>query len=137
MKSSTLRHDASLPHYRERLNQYEAERHEDVEQMVTAPFAAKMSLNSIALNARVALTVDPNAADVITWRFWSTWMQASEAIFAMSTAPAGTTVERHIDHQARTLSAISPGSESGAGTWLTAFSLAVSCRDEGRVRFLR
>ena len=136
MESNLERHDVSLPHYRDRLGRYELERREVVEEMVTSPFIVGSHLNSIRLQSQMALAVDPDANEVRTWRFWSTWMQAAEAVFAMSTADPDTTVERHIDQRTWTLNAIPPGPESDAGNWITAFSLAVSCRDEARVRFL-
>lgn len=51
-------------------------------------------------------------------------------------AQTGETVEHAINQKRRTLHHLPPDPECDAGTWLTAFFLAVSCRDENRVTSL-
>ncbi|MFW6641423.1 immunity 49 family protein [Nocardiopsis algeriensis] len=104
--------------------------------LVNKPMMAGMSLDSIALEARVCLSVDPTAGEWLTWEAWTTWMQVAEAPFAMCSIEPGETVERMINQKRRTLRYLLPGPECDAGTWLTAFSLAVTCRDENRVMSL-
>lgn len=130
------KHDLSRPHYRGLLEELEGERKHGVENLTELPFSVGLFSKEIGESARVCIAVDPNAAESFTWEFWTTWMQVAEASFAMSTIPPGETVQRRIDGQVRTLHHLTPGPECNAGTWLTAFSLAVSCRDEERVRFL-
>ncbi len=130
------RHDVSTPGYERYLEGIEEDRETEIEGMVKAPYTVGMTLDEMALGARIALAVDPDASELYTWEAWTTWMQVAEAVFAMSTAPPNTTVQRLINQKTRTLHAITPGPESDAGTWITAFFLAITCRDEERVHFL-
>ncbi|MBB6120265.1 immunity 49 family protein [Nocardiopsis algeriensis] len=104
--------------------------------LVNKPMMADMALHSIGLEARICLSVDPTAGEWLTWEAWTTWMQVAEAPFAMCSIAPGETVERIINQKRRTLRHLPPGPECDAGTWLTAFSLAVTCRDENRVASL-
>ncbi|GAA1448429.1 immunity 49 family protein [Nocardiopsis tropica] len=80
------------------------------------------------LGAEIALLVDPPARDLETWEAWTVAMQFHNAVFALSEAEKGSTVEYLIDQQVRTLE--SPGliHTANVGTWQTAFFLAVTCR---------
>ncbi|PDP89341.1 hypothetical protein CQJ94_02445 [Glycomyces fuscus] len=125
-----------MPAYRRHLAKIGEKREAEVDGMVAAPFSVGISLNNVARSARIALAMDPDASELVTWEAWTTWMQVSEAVFAMSTAPPDSTVERLINHRTRTLEAIPPRHTSDAGTWIDAFFLAITCRDEARVRSL-
>ncbi|MBB6120264.1 immunity 49 family protein [Nocardiopsis algeriensis] len=100
------------------------------------PPTAGMVFDNIALMTKIYLAVDPSGAHLYTWEAWTTWMQVAEAPFAMCSIAPGETVERIINQKRRTLRHLPPGHTCDAGTWLTAFSLAVSCRDENRVASL-
>ncbi|WP_306366548.1 immunity 49 family protein [Nocardiopsis sp. CC223A] len=104
--------------------------------LVDAPSMAGMVLDIIASETRVCLAMDPRAAELLTWEAWTTWMQVAEAPFAMCVLEPGETTERIINQKTRTLHHLPPGPECDAGTWLTAFFLAVTCRDEKRVASL-
>ena len=125
-----------MPGYKRYLAKIEEKRESEVTGMVEAPFSADMSLDSLEIGAKICLAMDPDASELYTWEAWTTWMQVAEAFLAMSTAPHGDTIERLINHETRTLQAIAPGPSCDAGTWITAFFLAVSCRDEDRVHSL-
>ncbi|MDT0326818.1 immunity 49 family protein [Nocardiopsis lambiniae] len=133
MLSDTPKHDTSLPHFRKMMEDFPEEIEEQVSWLVTAPSMAGMALDNIALETRICLSVDPRAAELLSWEAWTTWMQVAEAPFAMCALASGETVERVINQKTRTLHPLPPGPECDAGTWLTAFFLAVSCRDEKRV----
>ena len=136
MKNFPSRHDTSVPAYKRHLEKVERKREKEVAGMIKAPFSVGISLDNMARSARVTLAMDPDTSELYTWEAWAAWMQVAEVVFAMSTAPSGSTVERLVDHEVRTLQAIEPGPRSDAGTWPTAFFLGITCRDEERVRFL-
>ncbi|MFD3684385.1 immunity 49 family protein [Nocardiopsis sp. NPDC058631] len=136
MTPSLPRHETSLPAYKRHLEKIQKKRESAVAGLVEAPFSVDISLNSLARSAKICLAMDPDASELYTWESWTTWMQVSEALLAMSTTPPGKTIERLINDKTRTLQAIGPSPSCDAGTWITAFFLAVSCRDEERVHSL-
>ncbi|AEN10145.1 MULTISPECIES: immunity 49 family protein [unclassified Streptomyces] len=79
--------------------------------------------------------LDPRAAIFPTWDAWVTAMQVSSAVFA-----AATTTEEHVQcriaHQDRTLQATGPQWYVTPGSWMTAFYLAVICREKDRITAL-
>ncbi|WP_200308536.1 immunity 49 family protein [Streptomyces adelaidensis] len=84
----------------------------------------------MALRARCV--IDARAAAVETWEAAVNAMQLGSALFAVTGVSEGT-VECRINRKTRTLSAVGPLPTADAGTWLTAFWLAVICRDQRRM----
>jgi hypothetical protein len=84
----------------------------------------------LALHARCV--VDPRSAQIETWEAAVNAMQMGSALFAVTGVSEGT-VECRIDRKMRKLSAIGPQSTADAGRWLTAFWLAVICREPQRM----
>ncbi|MFD7365806.1 immunity 49 family protein [Nocardiopsis alba] len=84
----------------------------------------------------ICLSVDPRASEILTWETWTTWMQVAEAPFAMCVLEPDQTTERLINQKTRTLHHLPLGYTCGAGPWLDAFFLALTCRDEQRVASL-
>ncbi|KUN08672.1 hypothetical protein AQI95_09770 [Streptomyces yokosukanensis] len=91
---------------------------------------------------RIALTLaqsrcllDPEAAIYPTWDAWVTAMQVSSAVFAVAT-----TTEDHVQcriaHKDRILQATGPQWYVTPGSWITAFYLAVVCRERDRITAL-
>ncbi|MFJ6021040.1 immunity 49 family protein [Nocardiopsis alba] len=93
-------------------------------------------MDTVGLEALNYLSVDPRASEITTWEAWTTWMQMAEAPFAMCALEPGQTTERLINQKTRTLQYLPPTHSCDAGGWLTAFFLAVTCRDENRVASL-
>lgn len=115
--------------YSERLSGHLAEEVEDLEnssELIDSTFSASLLL----LSARCV--TDPSAAAVETWEAAVTAMQLGSALFAVTGASEGT-VECRIDRKVRTLPAVGPLSTADAGNWLTAFWLAVICRERQRM----
>ncbi|MFC9088079.1 immunity 49 family protein [Nocardiopsis dassonvillei] len=94
------------------------------------------SLPSLYLDAMFSVEADPDAAQVDTWEAWVTAMQMHHAMFAMTTNPPGTELELMVNHQVRHPKATGPRYCTNASNWLTAFFLAVICRDQKRYREL-
>lgn len=93
------------------------------------------ALDDTLLLAKGRCLLDPRAALFPTWDAWVTAMQVGSATFA-----AATTAEEHvrcrIAHKDRTLQATGPQRYAHADSWLTAFYLAVACREKDRISAL-
>ncbi|MEU3139921.1 immunity 49 family protein [Nocardiopsis alba] len=97
---------------------------------------AGMVMDTVGLESLNYLSVDRRASEVTTWEAWTTWMQIAEAPFAMCVLEPEQTTERLINQKTRTLHHLPLGYTCGAGPWLNAFFLALTCRDEQRVASL-
>jgi hypothetical protein len=84
----------------------------------------------------VHCALDPRAVKFETWQAWVTAMQTGSALFAAATAPEGTSVTCRIKERERVLPATGMESHLNAGAWVTAFYLAMICRDNDRLRRL-
>ncbi|GAA1931869.1 hypothetical protein GCM10009837_66980 [Streptomyces durmitorensis] len=84
----------------------------------------------LVLGARCV--VDPRAAALETWEATVNAMQLGSALFAVTATGEGS-VECRINRKMRTLPAVGLMSTADAGKWLTAFWLAVICRDQARM----
>ncbi|MET7853821.1 immunity 49 family protein [Streptomyces avermitilis] len=115
--------------YAERLDQHLAEEIDGLEES-TAVIASTFSAAVLSLSARCV--IDPRAAAVETWEAAVNAMQMGSALFAVTGASEGA-VECRINRKPRTLPALSPQSTADAGNWLTAFWLAVICREQERM----
>jgi hypothetical protein len=69
---------------------------------------------------------------VETWEAAVNAMQLGSALFAVTGVSEGS-VECRINRKLRTIPAVGPLSTADAGNWLTAFWLAVVCRDQMRM----
>ncbi|MFB6952245.1 immunity 49 family protein [Streptomyces niveus] len=80
---------------------------------------------------------DPVAGDLRTWESWVLAMQVGSALFAAGTAQEGPVICRvgTLD-EVRKLPATGPQDYLHAGNWLTAFYLALICRENERVNQL-
>ncbi|CAM5540273.1 hypothetical protein GCM10010329_28070 [Streptomyces spiroverticillatus] len=76
--------------------------------------------------------IDPRAAKAETWEAVVKAMQAGSAFFAVTGVSEGA-VECRIGEEVRSLPAVGPLSTASAGSWLTAFWLAVICREQERM----
>ncbi|MDH6630270.1 hypothetical protein M2271_008130 [Streptomyces sp. LBL] len=80
---------------------------------------------------------NPTAEEFPTWEAWVTAMQVGSALFAAGTATEGPVPCRvGSAGEVKKLPATGPQDYLHAGNWLTAFYLAVICRDNERVNQL-
>ncbi|MGG2460635.1 immunity 49 family protein [Streptomyces sp. RGM 3693] len=133
MTVTVARHELSVgpdaERFAERLNERVARRIGRLQESANSiDFAFSTSV--MALHARCV--IDPRAAKVETWEATVNAMQLGSALFAVTGAGEGT-IHCRIDRKTRTLQAIGPLSSADAGTWLTAFWLAVICREQQRM----
>ncbi|QOV47737.1 immunity 49 family protein [Streptomyces chromofuscus] len=79
--------------------------------------------------------VDPRASVFPTWDAWVNAMQVGSAVFAAATT-SDDHVQCRIAHKDRTLEATGPQWYVNPGSWLSAFYLAVVCRERDRITAL-
>ncbi|MEU2670102.1 immunity 49 family protein [Streptomyces sp. NPDC007164] len=104
-----------------------------VDRLENSTEAIDSVLGTAVLSLRAHCVVDPRAAAVETWEATVNAMQLSSALFAVTGVDEGT-VECRINRKVRTLQAAAgPRSSADAGNWLTAFWLAVICREQQRM----
>ncbi|WP_460069093.1 immunity 49 family protein [Streptomyces sp. YKOK-I1] len=108
---------------------------DDVQRLERSPGSLDMALGTALLHLQARAAVDPRAAKLETWEAAVTAMQIHSALFAVTGSAEGT-VQCRIAHEVRTLPAIGPRSYADPGNWLTAFWLAVICRDQKRLTAL-
>ncbi|QGV82767.1 hypothetical protein EIZ62_20005 [Streptomyces ficellus] len=89
-------------------------------------------MSSSLILARARTVADPTAEWLETWEVWVTAMQSGSAMFAAA-ATSAASVESRIHHEMRTVPATGPQPWVDAGNWVTAFWLAVICRDKKRL----
>jgi hypothetical protein len=90
------------------------------------------ALSEAVVHVCARLAVNPDASDLQTWEAVVAAMQVSAAAFAVADRTEGT-VECRIADQVRAIPATGPQYYTNAGNWLTAFWLAVVCREQGRM----
>ncbi|WKN19411.1 immunity 49 family protein [Streptomyces sp. JUS-F4] len=90
------------------------------------------AFGSARLTLHARCVIDPRAAGVETWESTVKALQIGSALFAVTAIQEGA-VECRINRKVRSIPAIGPLSTADAGTWLTAFWLAVICRDQERM----
>ncbi|MFD8058634.1 immunity 49 family protein [Streptomyces cyaneofuscatus] len=79
--------------------------------------------------------LDAEASRLPTWQAWVNAMQVGSATFATTTAPGGE-IRCRIAEEERVLQATGPQRYSNPGAWMTAFYLAVICREKDRLTTL-
>lgn len=91
------------------------------------------SFNSDTLYSTVG---DPQVSRLQTWEAWAAEMQIYYALFKITTAPKDAPVEVMVNHKIRRTKGTGPRYCTNAGNWVTAFYLAVICREQQRYREL-
>ncbi|MFF5334080.1 immunity 49 family protein [Streptomyces sp. NPDC013181] len=91
------------------------------------------STTMMSLHARCL--IDPDAAAIETWESTVNALQVGSALFAVAGAEEGT-VQCRINRKLRTVPSAGRLSAADAGNWLSAFWLAVICRDQERMTLL-
>lgn len=105
---------------------------ESIDRLEASPTMIDSAFRTALLYLEARCTVDPQAAELETWEAVVAAMQVGSALFAVTGATEGT-VECRINREMRTLPAIGQRSFADAGNWLTAFWLAIVCRDQKRM----
>ncbi|MFI9200345.1 immunity 49 family protein [Streptomyces sp. NPDC053048] len=103
-----------------------------VEALEGSPRGFNMAFHSSLLAANTHLAVNADASLLPTWEAVTAAMQIGSALFASATTTEET-VECRIAHKVRTIPATGTTYSTDAGNWVTAFFLAVICRERDRV----
>ncbi|WP_063785043.1 immunity 49 family protein [Streptomyces sp. TP-A0356] len=93
------------------------------------------ALSTTLTLAEAHCLMDPQASIFPTWDAWVNAMQVGSAVFATATT-AEEHVQCRIAHKDRTLRATGPQWYVTPGAWITAFYLAVVCREKERITAL-
>lgn len=94
--------------------------------------AIDFAFSTAILAMQAHFAADPEGNRQETWRATVTAMQLGSALFAVTGTSEGT-VECFINDKMRTIPAIGPRRFANAGNWLSAFWLAVVCRERQRM----
>ncbi|OKJ76195.1 immunity 49 family protein [Streptomyces sp. CB02460] len=104
----------------------------DIDKLEASTALIDLTYRSALLAFRAHCAINPRASKVETWEATVNAMQVSSALFAASAVNEGT-VECRINRKLRTIPAAGPMAMADAGNWLSAFWLAVICRDQERM----
>ncbi|WP_309141473.1 immunity 49 family protein [Streptomyces composti] len=113
----------------EQLGTYLIESIDDLEESTAV---IDSTFNTAVMHLRARCLLDPTADMVETWEAAVTAMQVGAALFTATGSENGH-FECRIHHKVRRLPYNGPLSTAKAGAWLTAFWLAVICRDAQRM----
>lgn len=84
--------------------------------------------------AKWACVSDPEVGELTTWEIWVAAMQVGSGLFISGAAECGATACRiGIKGEIKDLPATGPQEYLHAGNWLTAYYLAVACRENDRL----
>ncbi|MFC7990745.1 immunity 49 family protein [Streptomyces pilosus] len=120
---------ADAEQFAERLNKHLLK---GIDRLEESTAVIDSTFSAATMNLRARCVIDPPADAVETWEAAVNAMQLGSALYAV-TATSDGTVECRINGKTRSLPAAGPLSTASAGTWLTAFWLAVICREPGRM----
>jgi hypothetical protein len=104
----------------------------DAEKVERLPGKIDFMFSTALLHLQARCTVDPRAAQLETWEATVNALQIGSALFAVTGQTEGA-VECRINHKVRRIPALGPRPYADAGNWLTAFWLAIVCRDQERM----
>ncbi|MFG2379963.1 immunity 49 family protein [Streptomyces avermitilis] len=102
---------------------------EEVPRAVQDAFSVSLTL------AESSCALDPQVSEIATWDAWVTAMQSGSALFAAALETEGT-VQCRIEQKLWAIPASGPAYYTDAGNWITAFFLAVICREKDRMTTL-
>ncbi|MYQ81771.1 MULTISPECIES: immunity 49 family protein [unclassified Streptomyces] len=105
---------------------------EEIDDLEESAALLDFTFGSTVLGLHARCAIDPRASKVETWEATVNAMQVSSALFAASLVTEGT-VECRINRKLRTIPAAGGMGTADTGKWLSAFWLALICRDEARL----
>lgn len=133
MTTNIARHDLSAGPDAERLaDGLHEDLIEEIDDLETTAVLIDSAFSSARLCLSARCVADPRASAIETWESTVNALQLGSALFAVTGAQDGS-VQCRINRKLRTIPATGPMSTADAGTWLSAFWLAVICRDEDRM----
>lgn len=104
---------------------------ESIDDLEDSPSMFNTTFDSTLMYARARCASDPTASRIETWEAFVSAMQVGSALFSAASATEGT-IECRIGEKMRVIAATGPQYYTDAGTWVTAFWLALICREQER-----
>ncbi|WP_432149063.1 immunity 49 family protein [Streptomyces sp. bgisy029] len=133
MTTTIARHDLSAGPDAERLAEgLDEDLIEEIDDLETTSVLIDSAFSSARLSLSARCVADPRASAIETWESTVNALQLGSALFAVTAAQDGS-VQCRINRKLRNIPATGPMSTADAGTWLSAFWLAVICRDQDRM----
>ncbi|GAA2713112.1 MULTISPECIES: immunity 49 family protein [Streptomyces] len=126
------RHEFSADEAARRVEQLDALAGRLIDSLEASPSSFNLALDTSLTAAFTRCGIDPKAELFPTWEAFVSAMQVGSALFVAATVEEQT-VECRIAHEVRTIQAVSPTYFTDAGNWITAFWLAVVCREQDRM----
>lgn len=133
MTTTIARHNLSAGPDAERLAEgLDEDLIEEIDGLETTAVLIDSAFSSARLSLHARCVADPRASAIETWESTVNALQLGSALFAVTGKQDGS-VQCRINRKPRTIPATGPMSTADAGTWLSAFWLAVICRDQDRM----
>ncbi|WP_433397918.1 immunity 49 family protein [Streptomyces sp. CA-146814] len=133
MTTTIARHNLSAGPDAERLAEgLDEDLIEEIDGLETTAVLIDSAFSSARLSLHARCVADPRASAIETWESTVNGLQLGSALFAVTGKQDGS-VQCRINRKPRTIPATGPMSTADAGTWLSAFWLAVICRDQDRM----
>ncbi|MEE1762022.1 MULTISPECIES: immunity 49 family protein [unclassified Streptomyces] len=104
-----------------------------LERLEQSDMARRRALDTTLTFAMARCEVDPDAEEFETWEAWVTAMQLGHARFALAAVPEGDTLTCRIREKEWRLPTTGPQPYVNAHHWVTAFYLALICRENDRL----
>ncbi|MFE0177928.1 immunity 49 family protein [Streptomyces sp. NPDC059002] len=108
---------------------------ESIDDLEESPRMFNSALSANLTLAKARCQLDSTAELLPTWEAWVAAMQVGSAMFAAATATEET-VQCRIADKVRTIPATGPQYYTDANKWITAFWLAIICREQDRMTTL-
>ncbi|MFD1659417.1 immunity 49 family protein [Streptomyces caeni] len=105
---------------------------EAIEDLSERPAGFGLAFSDALSTAQLHCLYDPTANKSETWEAWVAAMQVGSALFAAATTTQSS-IECRIAHKMRLIPSIGVRHFTNAGNWITAFWLAIVCRDQNRM----
>ncbi|WP_338932043.1 immunity 49 family protein [Streptomyces netropsis] len=103
-----------------------------IDSLEMSPSSFSLTLDTSLTAAYTRCATDPKVEMFSTWDAFVSAMQVGSALYVAATATEQA-VECRIAHKTRTIQAVGPTYFTDAGNWITAFWLAVICREQDRM----
>lgn len=132
MTVTITRHGVALPETERFVEQLGEAVAQDIDDLEESADMIGFAFTSAVMALQARCVDDPDAAAVETWEAAVNAMQLGSALFAVTGTSEGT-VDCRINHKARAVPAVGEDSAADAGNWLSAFWLAVICREQQRM----
>ncbi|MFG2647722.1 immunity 49 family protein [Streptomyces sp. NPDC048436] len=134
MVISIPRHDFPTDNAAEAMEPIVKSAEDALSDIETSEFDRFDALDLALTVAKWSCLTDPTVAESPTWEAWVTAMQVGSGLFISAVASEGTTPCRIGSHgKVKNLPATGPQEYLHAGNWLTAYYLAVICRENERL----